>query len=472
VCLLILSNAVYANAEAVEAIENGIKSTIWVKGEADPSTSIVERMGQSNVPGLSVAVIHNGKIDWAKGYGIANGTTNVVANTLFQAGSISKPVAALAALKLVEQGKIDLDIDVNHYLKKWKVAGETLTDENPVTLRHLLTHTGGLTVHGFPGYPTGSKLPSTSDVLNGEGNTDTVEVDTAPGSNWRYSGGGYTVMQKMVEDVTGLPFADYIGNQILKPIGMTNSTYQHELIESFKQRASAAYDNEGDIFPEKYNDYPEKAAAGLWTTPTDLAIYAMHMQAIIAGTINGILKKSTVEAMFTKHQGSWGLGPELSEVNGQLVFGHGGKNLGFTTDFAAFVNKGEGMVVMSNGDSGNAIIPEIMTAISEYYEMGTHPRITIDPITLPHDELNKFTGKFKMITDIGYDGVFILEISLINDRLVAKVPNTEQPSRLVPIDKEAFTSAATGNSFVFSRNNAGEVNGLLISERYQLDKIE
>lgn len=236
--LMAFTSTVSANIDAVRIIENNLKNNIRVIGEFEPSISIVKRMKQTNVPGLSVAVIHNGKIDWAKGYGIAIGTKNVDTDTLFQAGSISKPIAALAALKLVEQGKLQLDVDVNQYLKGWKVKGELLTKERPVTLRHLLTHTGGLSVHGFPGYATGSKIPSTTDVLNGKGNTSEVEVNQLPGSTWRYSGGGYTVMQKMVEDVTHMPFAEYIDSQILKPMGMTSSTYQHALPETLKQRKS------------------------------------------------------------------------------------------------------------------------------------------------------------------------------------------------------------------------------------------
>jgi len=369
--LLTFTSAVYANTDAVKVIENNLKSNIRVNGEIDSSTSIVNRMKQLNVPGLSIAVIHNGKIDWAKGYGIANGTRKVDTNTLFQAGSISKPVAALAALKLVEQGKLQLDVDVNQYLKDWKVEGDLLTKEKPVTLRQLLTHTGGLSGHGFPGYATGSEIPSTTDVLSGKGNTHEVRVNQVPGSKWRYSGGGYTVMQKIVEDVTGVSFSEYADNQILKPMGMVNSTYQHALPKTLKQRASAAYDRNGKMHPAIYNDYPEKAAAGLWTTPSDLAIYIMHMQAIMAGKKDGIIKKTTVESMFTKHQKNWGLGPAMSEVNNQLVFGHGGKNLGFTNKFKAFVNKGEGMIVMSNGDNGRSINQEIMRSISKHYDMGT-----------------------------------------------------------------------------------------------------
>ena len=461
-----------ANSNAMKTIELMLKANIFIEGEADPGTSIIKRMEQTHVPGISIAVIHDGKIDWAKGYGIAMGKTKVDTKTLFQAASISKPVAALAAMKLVEQGKLHLDVDINQYLEGWKVEGKLLTDDNPVTLRHLLTHTGGLTVHGFPGYATGTNLHDTSDVLDGKGNTDKVEVDQEPGSSWRYSGGGYTVMQKMVEDVTGLAFSEYIDKQILTPMGMTNSTYQHALPEALKERASAAFDREGKMYPEIYNDYPEKAAAGLWTTPSDLAVYALHMQAIMAGKVDGILKKSTVQTIFTKHTGDWGLGPAMSETGSQLVFGHNGKNLGFTASFKAFINKGEGMIVMSNGDNAGVVIQEIMTAISEYYGMGTDRRMGIDAVTLSLDELNAFTGQFKLTTDVGHVGEYILKLRLIKGNLRVKSPDLDQLDRLVPTDSETFVSTLSGNRFVFSRNKAGKYSGLLVSKEYEFVRIQ
>ena len=467
-----LFNNAAANFDAVKIIETSLKTNIYVKGEADPSSSIMKRMEQVHVPGISVAVIHDGKIDWAKGYGIAIGQTKVDTNTLFQAASISKPVAALAALKLVEQGKLQLDVDVNQYLEGWKVEGKFLTDENPVTLRHLLTHTGGIAVRWFPGYATGTDLPTTADVLAGKGNTDKVEVDQEPGSNWRYSGGGYTVIQKMVEDVTGLAFPEYIDEQILMPMGMASSTFRHALPEALKERASAAFDEEGKMYPEIYNDYPEKAAAGLWTTPSDLAVYAMHMQAIMAGKVDGILKKSTVETIFTKHTGDWGLGPALSEAGRQLVFGHDGKNLGFTNDFKAFVNKGEGMIVMSNGDNAYLVNQEIMTAISEHYEMETNLRTGIDAISLSLDELNAFTGQFKLTTDVDYVGDFILKLSVIDAKLRVKSPDVDQLARLVPTDSETFVSTGSGNRFVFSKDEMGEYSGFLVSGEYEYVRIQ
>ena len=469
---LTFTKNVAANSDAVAKIETSLKTNIFVEGEPDSVTSIVKRMDQTQVPGIGIAVIHDGKIDWAKGYGVAKGQTKVDTNTLFQAASISKTIAALAALKLVEQGKLQLDVDVNQYLEGWKVEGKLLTDDKPVTLRHLLTHTGGQTVHGFPGYATGTELPSTSDVLAGKGNTDKVEVDQEPGSAWRYSGGGYTVMQKMVEDVTGLAFSEYIDKQILTPMRMTNSTFHHSLPEALKYRASAAFDAEGKMYPEIYNDYPEKAAAGLWTTPSDLAIYAMHMQAIMAEKMDGILRKSTVKTIFTKQPGDWGLGPALVDVGSELVFEHGGKNLGFTNNFKAFVNKGKGMIVMSNGDNAHVVIQEIMTAISEHYELGTDRRTRIDAVTLSLDELKVFIGKFKLTTDVGYDGDFVIQLSIIDGKLRMKTPQANQLARLVPTDRETFVSTGSGKQFVFSKDDAGEYSGLIVSDKYEYVRIQ
>ena len=197
----------------IQAIENGLLPGIRIKGDTLKAFNISERMEHYKVPGVSIAVVENGKIKWGKGYGIAN-TDNgleVDINTIFQAGSISKPLAALSALKLVEEGILDLDRDVNEYLKDWQIPDNEFTKDKKVTLRRLLTHTAGITVHGFPGYQQTDTFPSVTQVLNGKGNTPKIFVDTIPGSIWRYSGGGYTVMEKMVEDISGLPVRNVHG---------------------------------------------------------------------------------------------------------------------------------------------------------------------------------------------------------------------------------------------------------------------
>ena len=460
-------------SSASDIIEQNVLKRIAVKGESPPAVTLQQRMQDFNVPGLSIAVVQQGEIVWAKGYGIANAETQnkVTTDTLFQAGSISKPVAALAALKLVEQGKLELDSDVNDYLKSWQVSGPAYSSDNPVTLRHLLTHTGGLSVHGFPGYDTGAEIPSTLGVLNGEGNTDAVVAYQTPGENWRYSGGGYTVMQLLVEEATSQSFAGYTDANILKPMDMSLSTYEHALPPTLAKLASGAFDQQGEMYEVVYNDYPEKAAAGLWTTPTDIAKYVIHMQSIVQGDKNGILQKPIVDAMFTRHQNDWGLGPEMLEINDNLIFGHGGKNLGFTNYFRASVNNGNAIIVMSNADNANVLNREVMTTLSLHYGFDLAEQMIIEPVVLSDDALKRFEGNYKMLTDIGYDGDYIASIALKEGNLFVKAPNEDTPSRIVPTDELHFTSLESGNPFVFSIDDSGNITGLKVAGRFELSKL-
>ena len=235
---------------------------------------ILGEMRKRQVAGLSLAIIQDGKIVKARGYGVTerSGDSPVTTATLFQAGSISKSVSALGALRLVEQSKLALDEDVNARLVTWKVPVNEFTKEKKVTLRGLLSHTAGLTVHGFPGYATDDPVPTVVQILDGAkpANTKPIRVDFVPGSQWRYSGGGYTVMQQMIVDVTGAPFPRFMREAVLGPLAMKDSTFEQPLpAGTAKQTASG---HVGDRSPVKgrWHIYPEMAAAGLWTTPSDL----------------------------------------------------------------------------------------------------------------------------------------------------------------------------------------------------------
>ena len=264
----------------ISQIEANILPKVQVIGVAYQPYTITERMRHYKVPGISIAVVKDGKLAWAKGYGVANKETkkSVNENTLFQAGSISKPIAALAALKLVQDKKVDLDTDVNQYLNSWKVPQSSFTEQQAVTLRQLLTHTAGITVHGFPGYQQDKSLPSNAEVLNGKGNTPKVFVDQVPGSIWRYSGGGYTVIEQIVEDITKISFDEYLQTEILVPLNMLHSTFEQPLSKAKWPLASAAFNHNGEQIKGNWHNYPEQAAAGLWTTPSDLANYILAIQ--------------------------------------------------------------------------------------------------------------------------------------------------------------------------------------------------
>ncbi len=468
--ILFLSNAGAQKGQAlleeIQAIENGLLETIQVKGEAAKSHNILERMEHYNVPGVSIAIVQNGEIKWAKGYGLANTKTEakVDKNTLFQAGSISKPIAALAALKLFENGDIDLDHNVNSYLKGWQVPDNEFTEKEKVTIRRLLTHTAGTTVHGFPGYDQDHSFPSDIDVLSGKGNTGIVSVDVVPGSMWRYSGGGYTVMEKAVEDVSGQSLNSYLSEHILLPMGMRQSTYEQPISEKWQSNISAAYDGNGKITEGLWHNYPEQAAAGLWTTPSELARYCIEIQEIIKGKVDGILSKETVDLMLTKHKSDWGLGPSLRGERDSLIFGHGGKNEGFTNNMTAFAHIGHAAIIMTNADNAGSLIKEIENAIANQYNWPIGRRKTIEIIDLSEDQLNAYVGKYEMK---GQELVVTFRIE--DGTLKANTPIGTL--NLNPLTKTRFLDFNTNLGIEF-QVSGGDVNGFQASNGMEFERLE
>ncbi len=348
-------------------VESALLPTFTIRGAPVARRSLADRMAELGVPGVSVAVLVDGEIAWARGYGLADVESGrpVTPNTLFQAASISKPVAALAALRLVESGRVDLDGDVNAHLTSWRLPGNEFTEGAPVTLRGLLTHRAGLTVWGFPGYGPDEEAPDGSGVLDGRGNTDPVRVYKAPGESWRYSGGGYTVMQQLVADVRGAPFATVMREEVLDPIGMSRSTYEQPIPPERQDDIATGYRADGERVPGGRHTYPEQAAAGLWTTPSELALYAREMQRAWRGESDLVLGEALAREMLTPDADDWGLGPAISE-DGER-FRHGGSNQGFRCTFAAYIEGDDGVFVMTNSDSGGELAAEIAITVAHAY---------------------------------------------------------------------------------------------------------
>ncbi len=450
-------------------IENNLRDHVIIEGQ-DKSYTIDERMKEYNVPGASIAIIRNGEIVFAKGYGIANqmtGTT-VNAHTLFQAGSISKPIAALAVIKLVEEGKLDLDEDVNLYLKSWKIPENEFTETEKVTLRRLLTHTAGINVHGFPGYPLGDKVPSTEDVLNGKGNTNQIKVVNTPGESWQYSGGGYTIIQQVISDVSGMELSDYMEKNILPEIGMTESTFKYALNDSMKSIVSAAYDKKGKIYKEQWRNYPETAAAGLWTTPSDLAQYCFYIQRINTGTIDGIFSKEMIDQVLSPGKNNWGLGVSLQGEGDSLRFGHGGKNAGFTNDLMAFAFKEDAVIIMTNGDNGNVLISDITRAVSTYYEWNLNNYIYAKPIELSKKELKKYTGHYEL--KMGNRTAQIVA-KIKRRQIVLSSKQLPGDLRLTPISENRFVDLNRGQRIEFNSNESQKITHFIVNEQMKAIKI-
>ena len=456
----------------ITTIENNLLPAIHVTDDSIKTYNLTERMKYYNIPGVSIAIVENGQLKWAKGYGISDTETGkkVDSNTLFQAGSISKPVAALAVLKLAEENKVNLDQDVNTYLQGWKVPENTLTQGEKVTLRKLLTHTAGMTVHGFPGYKQTDTFPTTTDVLNGLGNTPKITIDTIPGSIWRYSGGGYTVMQKVVEEVTKQSFEDYINTAILQPFNMKNSTYSQPIDSTKYTNISAAYNRKGKMIEGKWNNYPEKAAAGLWTTPSDLAKYCTEIQQISKENKKGVLHKKTVEAMLTKHKNNWGLGPSLQWESDSLVFRHGGKNAGFTNEMIAFAHRGNAVIVMTNADNGGKLIGEVLRGVSQYYKWGVSNQQAIKAIEIPIETLNEYTGTYQLNFQVPNIGDYFVEITIKNNHLCIYDPNNGELNILTPTAPSTFIDTDTGEKVSIQSDNNNLA--MIFNNRYTFHRVK
>ncbi len=439
-------------ASEIKSIENGLLRPLRIKGDSIESYSITDRMAFHKVPGVSMAVVRNGAVQWAKAYGLANTTdsTEVTTSTLFQAASISKPIAALAVLKLYEENKVDLDADVNTYLQDWKVEENEFTKKEKVTLRRLLTHTAGMTVHGFPGYQQTDTFPTITQVLDGNGNTSRIFVDTPPDSIWRYSGGGYTVVEKVVEDISGLPLEKYMKTNILQPLEMNNSTYEQPLPEKYHDKASAAYDSQGKIIQGLWHNYPEQAAAGLWTTPTDLGRYCIAVQEIAAGKSASVLSQETIGMMLTKHKNDWGLGPALASNGDSLRFQHGGKNEGFTNNMIGFAHTGDAVIIMTNADNGGALIGEILRSVSNYYHWEFARQRIIELADPETYSIEKFLGKYLYSEKVPGIGDYIVELTREDNKIIVTDPNNGDNNIMQAIDSLNFIDLDNGDEMFFN----------------------
>jgi CubicO group peptidase (beta-lactamase class C family) len=326
-------------------------------------------MRRLHVPGVSVAVIHDGRIAWAKGYGVtqAGGNTPIMPATLFQAASISKSVTATAAMRMVQEGVLDLDRPANDYLVSWKLPAPS--DSGIVTVRQLLSHTAGVTVSGFPGYAAGKPVPTLIQVLNGvpPAVTEPVRVTRVPGTEWRYSGGGYTVIQQLMMDVDKKPFAALMDERVLRPMQMHDSGFLQPTSAVMPGRAAMPHDSSGIAYAGGPSTYPELSAAGLWSTPTDLAKLLIGLQGAAAGKTAPFLTAAMARTMFTVVRNGYALGFKMEAARSLISFGHGGHNQGYQSSMLAYLDSGEGVVVMTNGDGGDELAESLIRAVATEY---------------------------------------------------------------------------------------------------------
>ncbi len=333
--------------------------------------AIPESMKRHNIAGAAVGLVHNGEIVYLKGYGFADSAKEVpvTENTLFQAASISKSLTAWGIMNLVEEGKLDLDEPVSAYLSRWKLPPSRY-DANGVTIRRLLSHTSGIAhVGGYAGFGTEEPLQTLEESLTAakDAKGKGVKLVRQPGTKIEYSGGAYTLLQLVIEEVTNLPFEVYMKSTVLTPLGMEQSSFTLE--SSMAENLSVVYNNNGNPSPSR--SFTAKAAAGLYTTAHDLSTWAAAMIPSDENSQGGqVLNPVTVQDMFqpqadVKSQFSYGLGYMVQRVlftHLMEVF-HTGTNLpGWCSVVSTVPDKGEGLVIMTNSPGGAALRHEIRSA--------------------------------------------------------------------------------------------------------------
>ena len=440
-----------------------LRPAVRIAGRPDTAFTIAERMRFYHVPGVSLAVIDANRIVHASGWGVAEhgGTAAVDTTTLFLAGSISKPVFATGALALVERGTLALDEDVNVKLRSWRLPASRHTEREPVTLRRLLSHSAGLTVWGFPGYAMGAPLPTVPQVLDGAppANTQPVRNDTVPGARWLYSGGGITVAQLLATDAAGEPFAPLMRRLVLEPAGMRRSTFENPLPAARHREAASGHERIDTPVPGRFHVYPEMAAAGLWTTAPDLARWAIAVTRAWRGETGGVLSPAMARQMLTVQArqqppygtGGWGLGVAVDGAGDSLRFSHGGRDEGFVATLAMWPERGQGIVVMTNGVNG-ALMNEVVRAFREEYDIPGPPRLERRVAAVDDGTLAPLAGRYRLA--LPRDTVS-LTVSHVPGALHVHDSLLQRTTRLWPQEGGGFFDLDAGMEWRFERGEDG-----------------
>jgi CubicO group peptidase (beta-lactamase class C family) len=453
-------------SERIEAriarVTSGLLADTGFEGVYAPPARLEDRMAYYHTPGVSVAVVDEGRLEWARGFGrrdVRDGRP-VTERTPFQAGSISKPIFALAVLRLVEEGRLELDEDVNAYLKSWKVPPNRSWQPR-VTLRQLLSHSAGLTVHGFPGYAAGERIPTVVEVLRGASpaNTPPVLVNIVPGLQFRYSGGGTTVAQLALTDVLGQGFPTAMRSLVLDRVGMSDSTYEQPLPAGRAREAATAHPWKGHPLPGRFHVYPEMAAAGLWTTAADLARAGIALQQALSGTEGALLSRSTAEEMLTPSPagGGVGLGFFLEGEGEGMRFGHDGWDEGFVASMTFYRSGGKGAVVMVNSNEGHPLLREILRAVAKEYAWPGYfkepsPRPALDTPTLSA-LTGTFSSKTKEAQVVLRDGA--LHLSVGEQPPLLLIPRSLTAFKAEGVDAEVAFEIKDGKAQLLTLKQGG-----------------
>lgn len=446
--------------ERIRRVMRDLREQTTIPGQDGLPSPVNQRMAQTCTPGLAVGVIDNFEVAWSRGFGtLAAGAEPVTENTPFQCGSISKPVFALAVMKLAETGVVDLDTDVNDYLKSWRLPGKDGWQPR-VTLRQLLSHTAGTTVHGFPGYAASGSWPTVPQVLNGgsPANTPPVVIDILPGTQFRYSGGGTTIAQQVVVDVARTPFPELMRKFILEPVGMTDSSFEQPPRPAFAERVAKGHPINGTEVEGRFHVYPEMAAAGLWTTAADLALLGVETMRALQGVSKLGLAPEMVSSMLRPQlpgqeigQDFVGLGWFCAGKEQSFRFFHYGGDHGYVALMLMLPAIGKGVVVMLNSNQGAMMLDEIAAAVGREYGW---------PMLKDIPQISD------VVPDAAYAGIYesvdgLIEVAREGSRLLVRLAG-QQPLAVYPTAAGDFVARAINLRLRFAGGDTARPSELTI----------
>lgn len=461
--------------EMLAALQRGLRPSVLQPGETPPAWSLPQRMAQLNVPGVAVAVIVDGKVTAAAGYGVlqAGGESRVDADTLFNVGSISKIATAAISLRLVAQGKLELDRDVNSYLKSWQIPPAAAGGGGKVSLRMLLSHTAGLTVHGFPDFLPGEAVPTTLQSLDGKApaRNEPVRLQRPPGLLGDYSGGGTLVEQLLIEDVSGKALEQVAQRELAAALKLSRSTFASPLPADTRNVAKA-HDSNGrpEALPRGWQTFPQQAPAGWWTTARELG----ELTAALIRSYQGrgdYLPQPLALQMMSEVAPSWhGLGPRLDGAGGTRVFHHGGSNDSYHAWMEGYPHSGAGFVILTNSARGAQLRGEIRNALSDAIGCGVNPplhTVMLDPVAAG---ITDFAGRYRLersfpldqrraLTDI-FD-VDELEIRHSAGALSVRIP--DETGALLALSPTRFVAPTVfATQYEFHRDAFGKVRAVSV----------
>lgn len=466
-----ISQITFAQTAKINSVETGLTEykELVFEDSLVPRFSIAERMRKYKVPSVSVAVINNGKIEWVKSYGFSDVEHQRKASpeTMYQVASISKSVNALAIMRLVQEGKLSLDQDIRSYLKTWAFPDNNLSTGKPVTLRQLLSHTAGLSVHGFIGIPLGDSIPSINQILNGQrpANNEPVVPIFSPGERFEYSGGGSTVIRKILDDQFSQNYDSLLHLLVLDPLQMRSSSFSQPLLPSFSNFA-LGYDQQMQVLKSRYYLYPEQAAGGLWSTASDIARFVIAIQKMLNAKSAVPVSTPYAKEMLKPVMNSYALGFGILEKGGEQYFWHEGESFGFNAIYYGSFTTGKGVVILTNAypENGQPFIRELVNSVATTYgwkDFYNPVRKKLWPVA--DADLNKYTGEY-----VSEDGRMKITIAKTPEGLVL---TARRPEKMYAVGKDRFflASSPSDNCIFSSAKNDGnydtfevEQNGKII----------